>query len=284
MKSSTREKRAAACASRAVRILLILVSLLMLYPLIWNVYSSFKTNQEFLGNAFSLPASLEWDNYARAISKSRLPENVGNSLLLIAVTLTVMVLCVIPCSYCLARYRFFGAKMLLHVQMAAIFIQATVIMVPLFLQMNMLGWLNNRLALGVLYATMQFPFSIFLLCGFLRSVPADYDEAAMIDGCGPLKTLLYVVAPMAKAGLITIGMITAMSVWNEYPMALVMLTDPGKQTLPVGLAVLYEVQRYATDWTALFAALVLALIPTLLLFLTGQKQLIQGMNMGGLKG
>ena len=90
--------------------------------------------------------------------------------------------------------------------------------------------------------------------------------------------------PMAKPGIVTVCMISAMSAWNECPVALVMLTDPKKQTLPVGLANLYEVQRYATDWGALFAALVLALIPTILIFLIGQKQLIQGMNVGGLKG
>ena len=168
--------------------------------------------------------------------------------------------------------------------MAAIFIQATFIMIPLFLQMNLLHLLNNRTAIAVLYATMQFPFAIFVLVGFLKAIPKDYEEAAMIDGCGQFRILVKVIMPMAKAGIVTVCMISAMSSWNEFPVALVMLTDPKKQTLPVGLANLYEVQRYATDWGALFAALVLALIPTVIIFLVGQKQLIQGMNVGGLKG
>lgn len=173
---------------------------------------------------------------------------------------------------------------MLNIYMAAIFIQATFIMIPLFLQMNALHLLNNRVALAVLYATMQFPFAIFVLSGFLRSIPRDYEEAAMIDGCGPFRILIKVIMPMAKPGIVTVCMISAMAAWNEYPVALVMLTDPEKQTLPVGLANLYEVQRYATDWGALFAALILALIPTIIIFLIGQKQLIQGMNVGGLKG
>ena len=131
---------------------------------------------------------------------------------------------------------------------------------------------------------MQFPFAIFVLVGFLKAIPKDYEEAAMIDGCGQFRILVKVIMPMAKAGIVTVCMISAMSSWNEFPVALVMLTDPKKQTLPVGLANLYEVQRYATDWGALFAALVLALIPTVIIFLVGQKQLIQGMNVGGLKG
>ena len=271
-------------AAKRVRIFMILVTVIMIYPLLWNVYSSFKTNNEFLTNAFSLPKSLAWDNYARAIEKSNLLSNVGNSVLIVLITLCVIMVCAVPCAYCLVRYKFFGSRLMLNIYMAAIFIQATFIMIPLFLQMNALHLLNNRVALAVLYATMQFPFAIFVLSGFLRSIPRDYEEAAMIDGCGPFRILVQVIMPMAKPGIVTVCMISAMSAWNEYPVALVMLTDPKKQTLPVGLANLYEVQRYATDWGALFAALVLALIPTILIFLIGQKQLIQGMNVGGLKG
>lgn len=266
------------------RLFLIIVTAIMLFPLIWNIYSSFKTNTEFLTNPFMLPGSLEWGNYVRAIEKSNLGANIGNSLFIVLETLVILVVCAIPCAYCLVRYRFFGSKLILAVYMAAIFIQATYIMIPLFLQMNSFNLLNNRAALGFLYATMQFPFAIFLLTGFMRSIPRDYEEAAMIDGCGPTGVLRHVVVPMAKPGIVTVCMISAMSAWNEYPVALVMLTDPKKQTLPVGLANLYEVQRYATDWGALFAALVLALIPTVILFLIGQKQLLQGMNVGGIKG
>ena len=220
----------------------------------------------------------------RAIEKSNLLSNVGNSVFIVLITLGVIMLCAVPCAYCLARFKFFGSKLLLNIYMAAIFIQATFIMIPLFLQMNAFHLLNNRVAVAVLYATMQFPFAIFVLVGFLKSIPKDYEEAAKIDGCGPFRILVQVIMPMAKPGIVTVCMISAMSAWNEYPVALVMLTDPKKQTLPVGLANLYEVQRYATDWGALFAALVLALIPTILIFLIGQKQLIQGMNVGGLKG
>ena len=129
-----------------------------------------------------------------------------------------------------------------------------------------------------------FPFAIFLLTGFLRSIPRDYEEAAMIDGCGPFRILTSIIIPMCKPGIVTVCMISAMAAWNEYPVALVMVTDPTKATLPVGLANLYEIQRYATDWGALFAALVLALIPTVILFIVGQKQLVQGLSVGGVKG
>mgnify|MGYP000821076453 FL=1 len=123
-----------------------------------------------------------------------------------------------------------------------------------------------------------------MFTGFMKSVPIEIEEAAMIDGCGNFGVLRNVIVPMAKPGIVTVCMITAMSAWNEFPVALIMLTDEAKKTMPIGLATLYEQQRYATDWGALFAALILALIPTILLFLIGQKQLLRGTNIGGIKG
>lgn len=266
------------------RVILIAITIVMLYPLVWNIYSSFKSNTEFLTNPFSLPGGFEWGNYVRAYVKSDLASNIFNSFFIVIVALCVIVVCVIPSSYCLVRYKFFGSKSILNIYMAAIFIQANYIMIPLFLQLNTFHLLNNRAALGLLYGTMQFPFAIFLITGFMRSIPKEYEEAAMIDGCGPFKILLNVIVPMSKPGIVTVCMISTMSSWNEYPVSLVMITDAAKKTLPVGLANLYEIQRYATDWGALFAALVLALIPTVIIFAVGQKELVQGLGAGGLKG
>lgn len=278
-------KPAKAVAGRwMIRLFLLLVTLITLFPLFWNVYSSFKTNTEFLANPFALPAQLAWANYARALEKSNLLANLGNSVYVVAIALMVLAVCVIPSAYCLARFRFFGSRFISGLYMAAVFIQATYIMIPLFLQMNRLGWLNRLTPLAVVYAVMQFPFSIFLLSGFMRSIPRDFEEAAMIDGCGYFRILRSVIIPMARPGIVTVSMLAAMAAWNEYPVALVLITNPGKQTLPVGLANLYEVQRYATDWGALFAALVMVLVPTVLLYMVGQRYLIQGISAGGVKG
>lgn len=266
------------------RIFLLIVAALMLYPLMWNFISSLKTSHEFLTDPFAWPMGLALDNYVRAYVKSDLAANILNSLYVVCLSLIIIIICVVPCSYCLVRYKFLGAKLILNIYMAAIFIQATYIMIPLFLQMNKLNMLNSLSSLSLLYATMQFPFAIFLLSGYMRGIPRDYEEAAMIDGCGPFRILWNIIIPMCKPGIVTVCMISAMAAWNEYPVALVMVTDPLKATLPVGLANLYEIQRYATDWGALFAALVLALIPTIILFICGQKQLVKGLSDGGVKG
>jgi len=266
-----------------VRIFLAIVAVITLYPVLWNVYSAFKTNAEFLGNPFSLPLGFEMDNFIRASEKVNITGSFMNSLFVVTVTIAVIILCVIPCSYCLGRYKFFGAKPMLALYMVAIFIQSTYIMIPLYLQMLSIGMVDKLIPLGVLYAATQFPFSIFLMTGFMRTIPKDYSEAAVIDGCNNLRTLTHVIAPMAKPGIITVCMLSAMAAWNEYPLALVLLTEKN-YTLPVGLQRLYEIQRYATDWGALFAALTIVLIPTIFMFAIGQKYLIEGISAGGLKG
>ena len=267
-----------------LRLTLVGITAVMLYPVIWNIYSSFKTSTEFLGDPFALPASLQWDNYLRALQKTNIPDNFKNSLYVVVVSLLLIALLVVPCSYCLARFRFFGSRLMRGLYMSLIFIQVPCIMIPLFLQLNDLGWLNKLTPLSLLYAVGQIPFSVFLLSGFMRGIPRDYEEAAMIDGCSYFGILWRIIAPMAKPGIVTVLMLSTMSVWNEYVLALVLLTAPAKQTIPVGVAAMYEMQRYATDWGALFAALVLVLLPTAILYAIGQKYLIEGVNIGGVKG
>lgn len=267
-----------------LRLTLVGITAVMLYPVFWNIYSSFKTSTEFLGDPFALPASLQWDNYLRALQKTNIPDNFKNSLYVVVVSLLLIALLVVPCSYCLARFRFFGSRLMRGLYMSLIFIQVPCIMIPLFLQLNDLGWLNKLTPLSLLYAVGQIPFSVFLLSGFMRGIPRDYEEAAMIDGCNYFGILWRIIVPMAKPGIVTVLMLSTMSVWNEYVLALVLLTDPAKQTIPVGVAAMYEMQRYATDWGALFAALVLVLLPTAILYAIGQKYLIEGVNIGGVKG
>lgn len=268
-----------------VRLFLIVFTVITLFPVIWNIYSSLKTNAEFLGDPFALPVGFAWDNYVRAWQKADIAKNFFNSIFVTLISIGVIMVCVIPCSYCLGRYKFFGSKAMNTLYMICIFIQATYIMIPLFLQMSNAGMTGKLVPLSVLYAATQFPFSIFLMTGYMRTIPKDYTEAAMIDGCNNFRILTQVVAPMAKPGIVTVCMLSAMAAWNEYPLALVMLAaTPDKLTLPIGLARLYEIQRYSTDWGALFAALAIVLIPTIIMFAIGQRYLIQGISAGGLKG
>ena len=262
------------------RLFLILVAIIMLYPLAWNVVSSFKTSTEFLTDPFAWPQGLAWDNYVRAYEKSNLAANIGNSIYVVLETLVIIVICVVPCSYCLVRYKFPGAKLILNIYMAAIFIQATYIMIPLFLQMNKLNLLNSLTALGVLYATMQFPFAIFLLTGFLRSIPRDYEEAAMIDGCSPLQVFFKILIPILKPTIISTAILELMWVWNDYLLPTLVLDI---KTIP--MAIQYFRGSYGhVQMGPMMASIMIDIIPIIVVYLVCQKYIIEGVVAGAVKG
>lgn len=267
-----------------LRIILIVFSLVFLYPLFWNLLSSFKTNTEYMTAPYALPSSIQFDNYRAALEKANMASYFGNSIYVVALAIVILLAAVIPASYVLSRYRFRGSRIILTVYMGCIFLQTTYIMIPLFLMLQKMNGLNHLSMTALVYAVMQFPFAIFTLHTFMQAVPREYEEAARIDGATNFGILCKIIIPLARPGIATITMLTGMGFWNEYPLALVLLTDEAKKTIPIGLANLFQVQKYATDWGALFAALVIVLVPTILIYLVGQKYLLQGISAGGIKG
>lgn len=267
-----------------VRLILIVYSVIVGYPLIWTVVMSFKTSREILTDPWKLPSGFAVENYINAFTKAKMADYFFNSVAVAIVATIVLVLIAVPAAYVLARFRFRGGKLILNVYMTCIFVQGTYLMIPLFLEMMNFHMLNNRWWLAVVYAVMNFPFTIFLLNGFMSSIPKEYEEAAKVDGCTPLQTMIRVMLPMAKPGIMTAVMLAFMSFWNEYPLALILVQDDEKKTLPIGLANLFEVQKFATDWGALFAALVIVLIPTTVVYSLMHKKLTSGLSVGGLKG
>ena len=267
-----------------MRIILLIATVIFVYPLVWNIIASFKSNEEILDSPWALPTALRFDNFIRAFTEASMGEYILNSFLVTALSMVILLILVVPTAHVLARFDFKGRRFLHNFYMAGLFIQPVYIMIPLFLMMNNLEMLDNRLWLSVVYAAGALPFSVYLLTGFMRSIPKEYEESAAIDGCGYFRTLLTIIAPLAKPGILKVVIFNFFTFWNEYALALVLLSSDEKKTIPVGLANLMEVQRFATDWGALFAGLVLVLIPTVTLYALTQKKLTEGMSMGGLKG
>ena len=265
-----------------------LLGFIMIYPLLWLVASSFKSNDTMFKNTYSLlPES--WGiikNYNSGFA-STTGYSFGHFFMNSAIVTVIGVVCTIfsflLAAYAVSRVKFFGANFWFGCIIMTMMIPAQVMVVPQYIILKKLH-LNDTLLAMILPWAFGGAFFVFLIVQYMRGIPKELDEAAMIDGCGPFRILTSIIIPMCKPGIVTVCMISAMAAWNEYPVALVMVTDPTKATLPVGLANLYEIQRYATDWGALFAALVLALIPTVILFIVGQKQLVQGLSVGGVKG
>ena len=188
-----------------IRILMILFTVIFLYPLFWNLMSAFKTNAEYLTDPYALPAALNLDNFVAAWQKANIAAYFGNSIFVTVLSTVLLLLLVIPISYVLARYRFVGSRLISTVYMACIFLQATYIMIPLFLELQAVNGLNNLPVLCLVYAVMQFPFCIFTLQGFMSAVPRDYEESARIDGATNIQLFVFQIGGQIGAAILNIG-------------------------------------------------------------------------------
>ncbi len=267
-----------------LRVLLFVAVILVILPLVWTFISSLKDNNEISQYPLALPAVLQWNNFARAWTNADIGANFMNSIFVTALSMALSLLMVVPASYALGRYSGKELNPIRALLMAGMFIQKNYLVVPLFMLLLNFGMLNSRIAMCVVYACTTLPFYIFLMSGFMEGVDNAYVEAANIDGAGHFRTMVSVVFPMCKPGVATMLMFSFMEYWNEYILALQFLRDDSKKTLPVGLKNLMEQAKYATDWGALFAAMVIVMIPTMIFYLLVQKKLTSGLSLGGLKG
>jgi len=243
-----------------------------------------------------LPNGLHWENFVNAWNKASMGEYMINSVIVTALALGILLVVALPASYALARFKFKGCKFLNTAFMAGLFINVNYIVVPIFLMlrdgnnwlMKVFGQgflLNNLFVLAVVYAATALPFTIYLLSGYFVTLPHDYEEAAYIDGAGFVTTMVQIIFPMAKPSIITVILFNFLSFWNEYIISMTLMSGMGAQkTLPVGLLNLMQAQQAAAQYGMMYAGLVMVMVPTLILYMCVQKQLTQGMTMGGLKG
>lgn len=267
-----------------LRLVFIIMSLIVAVPIMWAIITSFKTSAEYLADPWALPQKLEFQNYVNAIVRADMGDYFINSIVITLITLIFVLILSIPAAYALSRFKFRFSKLLNLLFMAGLFINGACLLIPIFLTLKSMHALDNRLMLCVVYAATSLPFNIYLLGGFMRGVSPEYEEAARIDGCGYFQTLFKIVVPMCKPALVTVLLFGFMSYWNEYNTVRTLLSTPEKRTLSVGLRNLMVIQKYATDWGALFAGLVIVMLPTMLFYAIVQKRLTDGMTIGGLKG
>lgn len=276
---------------------LILFALSILIPLGWSILAAFKHKSEFYGNPWALPEGLYLENFKTAFIKSHMGEYFFYSLFVTALALVILLVISIPAAYVLSRFNFKSKKLLNTIFAAGLFINVNYIVVPIFLlildadkaikqifalPLSMTVFLDNKIVLALVYASTALPFTIYLLSNYLKTLPRAYEEAAMIDGCSYLQTLIKVIIPMAKPSIITVILFQFLAFWNEYIIALTLLPNSSK-TLPVGLLNLMQVQKTATDYGAMYAGLAIVMIPTIILYILVQKQLTEGMTVGGIK-
>lgn len=277
-----------------IYIVLLLLAISIAVPVGWVFLASVKENAEFYGNPWTLPKGIYFQNFIDAFQGAKMGEYMLNSVIVTVLALLLLLVIALPAAYVLARYRFKGSKLCNIMFMGGLFINVNYIVVPIFLMFvdgdkflnRVFGsgfLLNNLFVLALVYASTALPFTIYLLSGFFVSIPKDYEEAAFVDGAGYFKTMFSIMMPMARPSIITVILFNFLSFWNEYIIAMTMLTVESK-TLPVGLMQLMQAQQAAANYGRLYAGLVIVMLPTLILYICVQKKLTEGMSLGGLKG
>lgn len=265
------------------RVFLYLWCAFTVFAFIWIFLSSLKTNNEFFDNAWGIPSVLQLGNYIKVITDYNLGNNFINSIMIVSVSVVSIIAVSAPAAYVLSRVQFKGCDLLNRFFTLGMGVPFQLLLIPLFFILFDLKLVGSRLGLILVYIALSIPFTIFLIQGFFRSLPSVVEEAAYIDGCGPMRTFFSIMLPLGKPGLITAAIFNFISLWNEFLLALTFLNNSERYPLSVGLYALQGSMQYTGDWVALFAALVIVTIPTLLIYILLSRQIIEGLTMGAVK-
>ena len=262
---------------------LLIGSLIILIPVLWVVLNSFKTSSAILTDPYSLPIPPNLENYVNAWGEAGLGRGFLNSIVITAISVISIVFFSSMPAYVLARKVFIGRKAVYYYFVSGLMFPTFVAMVPLFLLMSDLKLLDSHLGLILVYTAYSMPFTIFILFAFFKDLPKSLEEAALMDGAGPFKTFFLVMLPLAKPGLASAVIFNIVGIWNEYVMALILIQTPELKTLPVSIANLMMVMQYKTDWGALYAGLIMSILPVVIIYIFFQRKLGAETTQGAVK-
>ncbi len=285
-------------------------------PMLWVVGTSLKSTREIYANPFGPPRALTAPsaatlaaakaNFAKAWVGSHFGDYFANSVVVVAISLFGILLIGSMAAYALARFEFRGRAFLQTLFVSGLLIPMQLILIPLFFQFadmsealtRVLAPVAKALGFGTLvvqlhdshagiiliYVAASLPFTVFTLTAFFRTLPGAVREAAMLDGASETRTFFSVMLPLARPGLVTVAIFNFLGLWNEYLFGMVFLSSDRLKTLPLGLAGISMQAQYKSDFGLLFAGLVIAMLPTLAVYLALQEQLTKGITAGAIKG
>lgn len=265
-----------------IYIFLVIMALVYLFPLLWMLSVSLKTNAEVFSSPFSMPAVVQWENYSFAWSKGKLGIATLNSIIVCGSTLIISMFLGTMTSFAISRMKWRLSKKALGYFMLGMMVPVHCVLIPLFVSFSKLGLTDTRIGLILPYVAFSLPMTIFLLTGFFRDIPGELLEAACIDGCSIYGIFFKIALPMAKSGLFISGLMSFVANWNELLLAMVFVSDASKKTLPVTLT--YFVGPYATNYVQMFAAIVIAILPTVIVYSCFSNQIVDGLTAGAVKG
>lgn len=262
---------------------LIVVALIQIYPLIYLFFFSLKSNSEiFGGNIAGLPTNWLWSNYKSIFSNSDMPTYFFNSTVVTVISILMVIFLGGTIGYAIERMRWRYSKLVLTIFLLGIMIPSQSSLLPLFMNLSHFNMTDSYQALILPYVSFGLPISIYIFTGFYESIPFEMEESGCLEGCSIFQIYSYIIMPMVKPAIATIAIFTYRNVWNELLFAVTFITKKAYKTVPVGLMSLRG--RYSTKWGPIGAALLIAVLPSLILYFILSKQVQESMTSGAIKG
>jgi raffinose/stachyose/melibiose transport system permease protein len=258
------------------------VLLVVIVPVVYAVLGGFRTTGQISADPVGLPRPWVFDNYREILGSSTFWRQVRNSVLVAAITMAVVVPCASLAAFALARFEFAGREAVYALFTVGLLFPLTVAVLPLFITLRTTDLLNNPLGVALPQAAFALPTSIIVLRPFFRSIPAELEEAAAMDGCGPFRFFYKIALPMSRPVLATVTVLAIVASWNAFLLPLVVLSDPDMWTLPLGVTNFST--QYSSDTARVLAFTSLSMVPALVFYVIAERQIVSGLASGALKG
>ncbi len=259
-----------------------IMSVIYIAPIAWVVISSLKTRKELIKAPFALPEVLQWENYSFAWTAGKLGVAMRNSVIVCVLTLLLTMIIGSMAAFAIGKMQWKLANASMTYILIGMMIPVHCVLIPLFVRFAKFGLSNSLIGIIIPYLTFSLPVTIFIMTGFFRSIPNELFESATIDGCTIYRMFFSIALPLSRTGLFVTGLMTFINNWNELLLAMVFISDDVKKTLPVALSKF--VGPYQTNYSQMFAAIVIAIIPTIIVYSIFSNQIVEGLTQGAVKG
>lgn len=256
--------------------------LVALFPIVWVVLSSFKTNREILSNGLQLPSTFSFSGYKQALEMAPILKFFVNSLIVSFASTALNVFILAMAGYVFAKKKFRFKNLIFGILSLSMVIPSTALMSPVYTVITKLHLYDTKMALILVYTALSMPISLMILRSAFAAIPTELEEAAYIDGAGFFRTFWQVMMPCAKGGLASAAVLAFLESWNEFTFALLLTSSTSTRTLPLSLS--YFTSQFSFNYTAMFAAITIAVLPSIIVFSIFQEQVCSSLTAGSVKG
>jgi raffinose/stachyose/melibiose transport system permease protein len=264
-----------------LQIILIANTVIMLAPIVIMVFSAFKTTPQIFQSPFSIPDFTQVSNFAKIWTQTNFLRYLMNSFIVTGASMVLILTLGIMAAYAIGRYQFKGSTFILMFFLAGLTLPLKLAIIPLFMLMRDLSILNNQLSLIFVYTAMGLPSTVFIMTGFIRSLPNELEDAARMDGASEARIMWAIMLPLVKPAMVIAAIQNVVPIWNDFFFPLVFIQNDDLKTLPQGLTTFMG--EYTTDWGVLFSGLTLSAAPIIIIYILLSKQFIAGMTSGAVK-